>query len=265
MIIFKGTDSSVRGEKSKLKPSIEISKCSLGIDPTNLHLLPFSIGHNGHAKVSSFFHIKNEDGMNSKLYNQQSVFESKTLYIFTLKSKTKTKGVLSSTFRGIRLYGTSLKLPSCYNGFVYRADNNSNNSNSSIKDDTVANKWELLSKFDSFNYWNREKKPTIHDPVQQAMKWMDISQHIYKPVTKEMMEQEKNRMEEEDSLLDSKNKTTLTEEADTSKTTEKEIDEKVTDKVEEKTEDQDDNNDRPKKRVRNLFSRHVQVETYFLE
>nr|CAG4642922.1 EOG090X0IC1 [Evadne anonyx] len=118
---------------------LEESVCS------DVHLLPCKINTDGPANVSGFF----------------------TPYI----EKKSDEEVLEASFRGYPLQGSKVPVPEGYTGLVL---------GETKKQLTETQPHNLLAnkKFDSFTYWNWDYNPSIGDPTQLALDWLNISEVV---------------------------------------------------------------------------------------
>ncbi|GAM19044.1 hypothetical protein SAMD00019534_022190 [Acytostelium subglobosum LB1] len=106
-------------------------------------------------------------------------------------------------------------------------------------------------KFGSFYYWNREKTPSQQDPPQQALKWLGLAQRLHSPINREMMELEKNKMQQDiDQTKSSNDVVDAAQTSATSLTTGQSNDDDVTGNNEAESLDEELKDDRPLKKLK---------------
>eukprot|EP01132_Coremiostelium_polycephalum_P007656 gene7656-9419_t len=169
------------------------------IEESILHHLPCTIIHNGYAKVSNYFIVKNKD------VNGKSIFESR--------------------LRGIKLYGDTIKVPQNFKGYIFRTEQD------------TPNKWETLSTFNSFTYWNRESIPSDLDKQQQVIKSLNIFSKIHQDISQDQVNKELEEMNSS-----SNSDSTITTTTTTTKSPNKNnlIESKYEKKEEEEEEEEDE-------------------------
>ena len=122
----------------------------------NIHLLPCKIHHDGPARVSEYFmpqQINENDG--------ETVYEA--------------------SFRGRRLAGKKMELPSNVTGIILRQQSG---SSASIGDrQEQANNFAVTDDvFDRFFYWNHDIEPTETDHIPKTFQWFDIAKALHTPI-----------------------------------------------------------------------------------
>ncbi|VVB02707.1 unnamed protein product [Arabis nemorensis] len=87
-------------------------------------------------------------------------------------------------FRGRRLQGATISLPSGYSGFVLgQASNQNANGKRKACSSTEENPcWEAKAKFDKMTYWNHDNLPSKDDTFLRSFHWFSIAEALHKPV-----------------------------------------------------------------------------------
>ncbi|KAL1924436.1 uncharacterized protein VTP21DRAFT_4090 [Calcarisporiella thermophila] len=128
--------STIRLTPSREKPST-----------ATLHLLPCCIEHTGPSKVDSFFIV----------------------------SQDESSPHLQSCFRGRRLVGESISIPSGYQGVVFQENKNENGykkwaSNGVEEEEERIREWGPKATFEKMVVWDHDKVP--------ANKWKRVEEWV---------------------------------------------------------------------------------------
>lgn len=78
---------------------------------------------------------------------------------------------LQASFRGHKLNGLKIDVPDNYMGVVLTE------TTTQITEDQER-KFYVTNNFDSFTYWNWDKKATKNDVIHQALEWIDIAEAV---------------------------------------------------------------------------------------
>ncbi|CAE6038899.1 unnamed protein product [Arabidopsis arenosa] len=127
---------------------------------SQVHQLPCCIRFDGPADVSHFFKPQSSD--------------------------VEIDGVRTEEahFRGRKLQGATISLPSGYSGFVLGQASNLN-ANGKRKASMPAEEnqcWEVKAKFDNLTYWNHDSLPSKDDTFLRSFHWFSIAEALHKPV-----------------------------------------------------------------------------------
>ncbi|KAL0862404.1 hypothetical protein Bca101_041522 [Brassica carinata] len=148
-----------------LMGTIDLSAAADGTSVSDLsgqvHQVPCCIRFDGPAQVSNYFKPKS--------------------------SEVEVDGVRTEEayFRGRKLLGATISLPSGYSGFVLgQASNKNANGKRKACSDTEENPcWEAKAKFDKMTYWNHDTLPSKDDTILRSFHWFSIAEALHKPVT----------------------------------------------------------------------------------
>ncbi|CAN8317277.1 unnamed protein product [Cochlearia groenlandica] len=131
------------------------------VDLSNeVHQLPCCIRFNGPSQVSHYFKPN--------------------------PSEVEIDGVKTEEayFRGRKLQGATISLPSGFSGFVLGQESN-RNANGKRKACSGAEEnpcWEVKAKFDKMTYWNHDNLPSKDDTFLRSFHWFNIAEALHKPV-----------------------------------------------------------------------------------
>ncbi|KAJ4891968.1 hypothetical protein Rs2_31716 [Raphanus sativus] len=169
--VSKGLNLSFSGETKKhlrLMGTIDLSaaasdETSIADLSGQVHQVPCCIRFDGPSQVSNYFKPKS--------------------------SEVEVDGVRAEEahFRGRKLQGATISLPTGYSGFVLgQASNKNANGKRKASSDTEENPcWEAKAKFDKVTYWNHDSLPSKDDTILRSFHWFSISEALHKPVTVE--------------------------------------------------------------------------------
>ncbi|KAF2078437.1 hypothetical protein CYY_000304 [Polysphondylium violaceum] len=212
--------------------SISINKDDF-IDEATFNLLPCSVGFNGYSRVSSYFEIKEID------HDEYSNLNEK-----------KTKKILESSFRGIKLLGSQVMVPENYRGYLLRDDEPNTEGDK---------KWEPILTFQKFNGWNRETVPSEFDKTQQFLKSINILSCINKEITQDDIDKELKEYENRDSIKPDTSTTSTSTSTSTTKSPLKII--KESNEIKETNEMKDNKEEK----VEEVVAKEVEVEKEIVE
>ncbi|WZZ49365.1 hypothetical protein YC2023_049472 [Brassica napus] len=135
-----------------------------------VHQVPCCIRFDGPAQVSNYFKPKS--------------------------SEVEVDGVRTEEayFRGRKLQGATISMPSGYSGFVLgqASNKNANGKRKACSDEEENPCWEVKAKFDKMTYWNHDTLPSKDDTILRSFHWFNIAEakigfllQLHKPVTVE--------------------------------------------------------------------------------
>ncbi|CAI0392578.1 unnamed protein product [Linum tenue] len=122
-----------------------------------VHHLPCCIKYDGPSDVSDYFKPKSTGLEVDGLAEQQAYF------------------------RGRKLHGVAIPIPSGYSGFVLGKKSIGKRKVSDVN----SNCWEPSAKFENITYWNHDTIPSQDDTFIRSLHWLSVAEALHKPVTME--------------------------------------------------------------------------------
>ncbi|CAA7029453.1 unnamed protein product [Microthlaspi erraticum] len=110
-------------------------------------------------------------------------------YFKPTSSEVEIDGVRTEEahFRGRKLQGATISLPSGYSGFVLgqASNRNANGKRKASSPEEEKPCWEAKAKFDRMTYWNHDTLPSKDDTFLRSFHWFSIAEALHKPVKAE--------------------------------------------------------------------------------